>query len=130
MPLDDPDQRKREDMAQYLILIYGDESRWDAATPEEWRQIDEGHRAFRARAGTAIISSGQLESSRMATTLRPGGERPLITDGPFLETKEVLGGFYVVDVPDLDAALDLAGGLGELQQDHSAVQVHPLVSHG
>jgi len=116
-------------MAQYLILIYGDEARWDAATAEEWRQIDEGHREFRARAGSAIIGSGQLESSRMATTLRPGVERPLVTDGPFLETKEVLGGFYVVEVADLDAALDLAGVLGELRHDHSAVQVQPLVSH-
>jgi len=42
----------------------------------------------------------------------------------------VLGGFYVVDVPDLDAALELAGLLAEASQDHSGVQVHPLVDHG
>lgn len=117
-------------MAQYLILIYGDEARWDAVTDAEMAEIDAGHRAFWERGGQAIRSSGQLEPSRMATTLRAGGERPLVTDGPFLETKEVLGGFYVVDVPDLDAALELAGLLGEVRQDHSGVQVHPLVDHG
>ncbi|GAA5204336.1 YciI family protein [Microbacterium jejuense] len=117
-------------MAQYLILIYGDEARWDALTAEGMRKIDEGHRAFRERAGGAILSSGELEPSRMATTLRAGGERPLVTDGPFLETKEVLGGFYVVDVPDLDAALALAALLHEAAEDHSGVQVHPLVDHG
>lgn len=117
-------------MAQYLILIYGDEARWEAATDAEMQQIDSGHCAFHARAGKAIRASGQLESTRMATTLRAGAERPLVTDGPFLETKEVLGGFYVVDVPDLDAALELAGLLAEASQDHSGVQVHPLVDHG
>jgi hypothetical protein len=117
-------------MAQYLILIYGDEGRWDAATDAEMRQIDEGHRTFWARAGAAIVASGQLEPTRMATTVRAGADRPLVTDGPFLETKEVLGGFYVVDVPDLDAALDLASSLGEVRQDHSGVQVQPLVDHG
>lgn len=117
-------------MAQYLILIYGDEARWEAATSEEMAQIDAGHGAFWARGGAAIKASGQLEPSRTATTLRAGGERPLVTDGPFLETKEVLGGFYVVEVPDLDAALELAGLLGEVRQDHSGVQVHPLVDHG
>ncbi|WP_106813778.1 YciI family protein [Microbacterium timonense] len=116
-------------MAQYLILIYGDEARWEAASESERRQIDEGHRAFWQQAGAAILASGELEPTRTATTLRPGGEQPLITDGPFLETKEVLGGFYVVDVADLDAALALAGLLAESRQDHSGVQVHPLVDH-
>jgi len=117
-------------MAQYMILIYGDEARWDALTADELRAIDAGHRAFRAQAGDAVLASGELESSRTATTLRAGGERPLVTDGPFLETKEVLGGFYLVDVPDLDAALALAGLLQEVADDHSGVQVHPLVDHG
>lgn len=116
-------------MAQYLILIYGDEARWEALTDAERQRIDDGHRAFRDRAGAAILASGELEPARMATTLTSEADRPLITDGPFLETKEVLGGFYVVDVSDLDAALDLAGGLAEVRQGHGGVQVHPLVDH-
>jgi hypothetical protein len=120
-------------MARYLLLIYGNEQRWDTMTDAEQAQIDEGHRRFVARAGNAIVASGQLEPTSTATTLRAraGGDQdgsgPSITDGPFLESKEVLGGFYVVEVPDLDAALDLATGLAEVAQDHSGVQVHPLV---
>lgn len=116
-------------MAQYLFLIYGDEAQWDARSDDELKAIVEGHIAFRERAGTAIVASGELESSRMATTLRANGERPLVTDGPFLETKEVLGGFYIADLPDLDAALDLARLLHETIEDHGGVQVHPLVGH-
>jgi len=117
-------------MGRYLILIYGDERRWDAATDAEMAQIDAGHRAFRQAAGAAVLSAGQLEASSTATTLRAGEGGPLITDGPFLETKEVLGGFYVVEAPDLDAAIELAKLLGEVAHDHSGVQVHPLVDHG
>lgn len=119
------------DMAKYLILIYGDEQRWQAMGPEEWQQIDEGHRTFHARAGTAILAAGQLEPTATATTLRAGdGETPAITDGPFLETKEVLGGFYLIEVDDLDRAMELASCLAEVRHDHSGVQVQPLVDHG
>jgi len=122
-------------MARYLLLIYGDEQRWETMTTAEQAQIDEGHRRFRERAGAAVVAAGQLEPTSTATTLRAralgdDGDGPTVTDGPFLETKEVLGGFYVVDVPDLDAALDLAAGLAEVAQDHSGVQVHPLVGQG
>jgi hypothetical protein len=119
-------------MAKYLILIYGNEPRWDAATDEEMTAIGEGHRAFRDKAGdAAILSSGQLESSTTATTLRSDRDGKLaITDGPFLETKEVIGGYYVLDVADLDAAISLSGLLAETKQDHSWVEVHPLVDHG
>jgi len=117
-------------MAQYMILIYGDEAQWDARTDEGVRATDAGHRAFTARAGQAILASGELESISTATTLRAGKDRPLITDGPFLETKEVLGGFYLVDVPDLDEALALAALLHETTEGHAGVQVQPLVNHG
>ncbi|MGN6217982.1 MAG: YciI family protein [Microbacterium sp.] len=117
-------------MAQYMILVYGDEAQWDARTDEGIRATDAGHRAFVERAGSAILASGELESSGTATTLRAGGERPLVTDGPFLETKEVLGGFYLIDVPDLDEALALAALLHESTEEHGGVQVHPLVQHG
>lgn len=118
-------------MAKYLVLIYGNEQRWDEMSPEEMKQIDEGHRAFRAKAGQAVLASGELEPVTTATSLRAGsGGRPAITDGPFLETKEVLGGFYVLEASDLDEAVSLASGLGEVAQDHSGVEVRPLVQHG
>ncbi|NUQ99897.1 MAG: hypothetical protein HOY79_26225 [Streptomyces sp.] len=118
-------------MAKYLILIYGDEQRWEAMSAQERASIDEGHRAFQARAGSAVLASGQLEATSTATSLRAGsGGRPSITDGPFLETKEVLGGFYVLEARDLDEAIALSSGLTEVSSDHSGVEVRPLVQHG
>lgn len=115
-------------MAQFLILIYGDEQRWETASEDEMRQIHAGHRAFRAGAGTAVLASGQLERSRTATSLRSGPDGPLVTDGPFVESKEALGGFYLIEAPDRDAAISLASGLPEVEHDHSGVVVHPLVT--
>jgi hypothetical protein len=115
-------------MAKYLVLIYGDEQRWDTASAEETQQIDKGHRSFRTKAGEAILASGQLESTTMATSLRSGpGRLPAVTDGPFVETKEVLGGFYLLEAADLDEAVSLAGGLAEVSHDHSGVEIRALV---
>ncbi|MFI5907651.1 YciI family protein [Dactylosporangium sp. NPDC051541] len=112
-------------MAKYLLLIYGDEQRWDAETAEERAAKDAGHRAFAAAAGPALLTGQELEPSATATTLRPTP-----TDGPFLETKEALGGFYVIEAADLDAALALAALLPELRSGHCGVEVRPIVEHG
>jgi hypothetical protein len=115
-------------MAKYLVLIYGDEQRWEGMSAEEGRQIGEGHTALWAKAGDAILAHGQLESTGTATSLRAGaGGRPTVTDGPFLETKEVLGGFYVLEAADLDEAISLTSGLAEIAHDHSGIEIRPLV---
>jgi hypothetical protein len=115
-------------MAKYLILIYGDEQRWDAETPRERQHKDESHRAFCAAAGPGVLGGHALEASSTATTLRSTtGERPTPTDGPFLETKEALGGYYVLDAPDLDAAIALASRLPELGSGHGGVEIRPIV---
>jgi hypothetical protein len=115
-------------MPNYLVLIYGDEQRWETMAAEEMRQIDDGHRRFRAEAGPAIIASGQLESTGLATTLHAGsGGAPVVTDGPFLETKEVLGGFYLVAASDRDEVVAQATKLAEAGHDHSGVEIIPLV---
>jgi|ERR1700712_2479863 len=115
-------------MAKYLFLIYGSEERWDNMSPQEGQRIDDGHRAVRGRAGTAIVASGALEHSSTATSLRAGTsvDHPTITDGPFLETKEAIGGFYLLEAPDLDAAIALARLLPEVSADHSGVEIRPL----
>lgn len=118
-------------MAKYLILIYGDEQRWDAETEQERRAKEEGHRAFSAAAGAGVLHGQELEGSATATTLRgSGGGRLVTTDGPFLESKEALGGFYVVEAADLDAAISLAALLPELASGHGGVEIRPIVDHG
>lgn len=118
-------------MAKYLILIYGDEQRWAARSPQERRTVDEAHGAFAAAAGSAVLGGGELEASSTATTLRAGTDgKPLTTDGPFLESKEVLGGYYVIEAADLDEVIRLASGLREVSEGHSGVEIRPLVDHG
>ncbi|MEU4689807.1 YciI family protein [Actinoplanes sp. NPDC023714] len=109
-------------MAKYMLLIYGDEQQWEAMTPEESARLDAGHAAFTAAAGSAVLAGDPLEATGTATTLRGG----LITDGPFLETKEVLGGYYLVEAGDLDEAIALARKLPELTWAHCAVEVRPV----
>ena len=115
-------------MAKYLVLIYGDEQRWEGMSAAERQEIDNGHIAFQAKAGAAVLAAGELESTTTATSLRAGaGGRPAVTDGPFLETKEILGGFYLLEAADLDEAISLVSGLAEVSHDHSGVEIRPLV---
>jgi len=115
-------------MAKYMLLIFGDAAQWGAMTPEQARAHDAAHAAFSAAAGSSIVGGEELELAPMATTLRtdPAGGL-VVTDGPFLETKEALGGYYVIDVPDLDAAVALAARLPEVAADHSGVEIRPIV---
>ena len=92
-------------MAQYMILIYEDEAQYANASPELWGEITQEHNDFAARVeehGAKILGGAALQPTGTATSVRSGSE---VTDGPFVETKEALGGYYLVDAPDLDAAL-------------------------
>jgi hypothetical protein len=121
-------EHRTDTMTKYLFLIYGDEQRWAAETPQERRHKDDAHRAFREAAGAGLLGGHELEPTSTATTLRATtGDRPSPTDGPFLETKEAMGGYYVVEAPDLDAALELAAGLAEVRSGHGGVEIRPIV---
>jgi len=116
-------------MTEYIILIQGDEERWSNMTEAERAEVDAAHGEFWRKAGPAIRAAGELQGSRTAVTVRRGdGGEPVAVDGPFTESKEVVGGFYLIDVPDRETAVELASGLAEARQDHSGVQVQPLVA--
>jgi hypothetical protein len=93
-----------------LLTVYGDEAEFKNASPEEMRQAmvdwDEYDKAAR-EAGVLIVCDG-LEGSHTATTLRTRGDKRHVTDGPFIETKEQLGGVVMLDVADLDEAIKWA----------------------
>ena len=101
-------------MAQYLFLLYGDEAVDAALSPEEWSDVFAQHDAFSkavVERGGTIVSGGALLPSTTATSVRgtsATGEGALLTDGPFLTVKEQLGGYYHLELPDLDVALELA----------------------
>jgi hypothetical protein len=98
-------------MARYVFLMYDAEDWHDTA--DEQAVIDEMrlHEEFMAaveQAGASVVGGEALQRSTTASTVRRGADGPLVTDGPFADTKEALGGFYVIDAPDLDVALRLA----------------------
>jgi hypothetical protein len=114
-------------MAKYLVLIYGDEKIWDAWSEQEIQTNHERHGAFAAKAGPALIGGNALEASTTATSLRADAAgRPTPTDGPFLETKEALGGYYLLEAADLDEAITLAGLIPEATAPGSGVEVRPV----
>jgi hypothetical protein len=95
---------------EYALLIYGDQSQAQNATPEEQEAgMDHWRRYEGWLAETGIKRSGEaLHDTSQATTVRVQDGETLTTDGPFAETKEQLGGFYVIDVANMDEALEAA----------------------
>lgn len=98
-------------MAQYMFLLFDSEEWYDELTADNWQSTMKLHTAFSEAveaAGASILGGAALERSTTASTIKQGDGEPLITDGPFIETKEALGGFYLLECKDLDQALALA----------------------
>ena len=95
---------------RFLFLIHGDTEADAAMTPDERRAIVDQHLAYGSmlRERGAYVLGEALAGTDSAAVVRPG-ERPLVTDGPFTETKEAVGGFYVVECASREEALELAG---------------------
>lgn len=110
-------------MPRYMYLIAGDESR--EASQEEWDKMLQAHNDWQASvegAGATIVTGEALQPSTTATTVRHGASGPTVSDGPFAEAKEAIGGYYVLECPDFDVALSLAKSLpGEV------VEVRPVL---
>jgi hypothetical protein len=109
-------------MAQYLILIYEDESAY-GDKPEVWQQVGEAHARFAAQVpelGGEILGGEALQSTHNATTIR--GD--VVTDGPFAETKEALGGYYLIEAKDLDHALAISK---LCPAQYGGVEVRPIL---
>jgi hypothetical protein len=91
-----------------LALIYGDESRWDSLSGGEREAVYDRYRAFAAVAAAKIVDGAELAPTSAATTVRIRDGQNVVTDGPFAETKEAIGGFFVLDCADLDEAAEVA----------------------
>ena len=111
---------------QYLLLIYTEEPT-EAPSQEAIDAEMVGYNAFtqRVRDDGALKGGEALHSSSTATTVRVRDGQTVATDGPFAETKEVLGGYYHLDAPDLDAAIAYAALIpGSL---HGSIEIRPIV---
>jgi hypothetical protein len=110
-------------MAQYLILIYESEEGYANATPEVFQEVMEAHNRFAQQVGELggqLLGGNALQPTTTATTIRSD----IVTDGPFVETKEALGGYYLVEAKDLDQAL----AIGKLcPARFGGVEVRPIM---
>jgi hypothetical protein len=94
-------------MAEYLLLLFEDETNWVDASPAEFEAIMRAHGEFTELVpslGGKVLGGHGLQPTTTAKTVR--GD--VVTDGPFIETKEAFGGYYVIDAPDLDTAIRIA----------------------
>ena len=111
---------------KYLLLIYGNEANMQSASKS---QIDQMHAAYGAytealqKAGV-IVGGERLRPTALATTVRAHDGKPQVLDGPYADTKEQLGGYYMIDVPDLDAAISWAARCPGAS--HGTMEVRPV----
>jgi hypothetical protein len=96
-------------MAQYLLLIAEDENGYETGGQEVFDKVMAGHNAFSEKWADKIVGGHALQPVATATTVRSDGAGShTVTDGPFLEAKEAIGGYYVVEAADLDEAIAMA----------------------
>lgn len=109
---------------KYLLLIYGEE---DGLTPTEYEECyaESTHLAQELHAAGQFVAAAPLHHTSTATSVRIRDGKRLVTDGPFAETHEQLGGFFMVEAPDLDAALAIAARIPMARK--GTVEVRPVV---
>ena len=111
---------------QYLLMLYVNEGGWHTLTKTEQEQGMAAYAAYTEalkKAG-ALKGADRLQPSSVATTVRIANGKPQVLDGPFADSKEQLGGYYLIDVPDLDAAISWAARCPAA--DHGVVEVRPI----
>ena len=114
---------------KYLLTIYGDESGWNDVTPEQSAEIMAAYEKFGRDATEARVMRGGegLQPSGTATVVRVRDGETLTTDGPFAETREQLGGYYLLDCRDLDDALGWAARIPGAQT--GTIEVRPVMNY-
>jgi hypothetical protein len=113
-------------MPNYMLLLYATEAEREEAAQRadelpEWRE-----RIEEMTAAGALVATGRLRDAHSATTVRRADGETELTDGPFAVTKEILGGYFLVDVPDLDEAVRLAARLPIAR--YGKVEVRPQMT--
>jgi hypothetical protein len=106
-----------------LALIYADERAWDRLPEGERQEMYARYRAFAEQAAGKVADGAELAPTQAATTVRVRSDETLVADGPFAETKEALGGYYVLDCENMDEAVALAAKIPGAA--HGAVEVRP-----
>ena len=111
---------------KYILLIYGAESEWESMSREEMEKVYAEHGAYAEAMEKAGVMRGgaELKPTTTATSIRFGNGRPRTVDGPFAETKEQLGGYYLIEVDNLEQAIEWAEKMPGMTS--GTVEIRPL----
>jgi hypothetical protein len=107
---------------QFLALIHGDENHWDGLSDDERQALYRRYMEFSE--SDQVVGGAELESTNTATTVRLRDGDRLVTDGPYAEVKEALGGFFILECDSIDEACRLAAKIPAAE--HGAVEVRPV----
>jgi hypothetical protein len=112
---------------QYMLLIYGDEESWSALSEEELQAVyaEYGRLSQDLRERGAYVDGSELQSVSTATSVRVREGETHVTDGPFAETKEALGGYYLIEADSLDEAIEWAAKIPSARR--GTIEVRPVV---
>ena len=111
---------------KYLLMFYGDESQMNQVAPDDASKMTQAHGAY----AEALVKAGAMQGGQRlrptsdATSVRVRGGKTEVLNGPYAETREQLGGYYMIDVPDLDAALTWAARCPS--SSHGTIEVRPI----
>jgi hypothetical protein len=111
---------------KYLLMIYAEEAGWAKLTPEQMEQAVAAYGAYTEalNAADVRVGSNRLRHTDTATSVRIVNGETKVLDGPYAESKEQLGGYYLIDVPDLDSALSWAARCPGAS--HGSIEVRPI----
>jgi len=112
---------------KYMLLIYHDEQSWDAISEAERQQIYLDYRKLRSELESRgqFVTGSQLQPITTATTVRVRDGKELVTDGPFAETHEQLGGYFLIEAKDLNDAIQVAAKIPSAR--FGSIEVRPVV---
>ncbi len=111
---------------QFLLLIYDQEKRWTKLSEEQQNSEYQEYSAFNKEFGKAIRGENALQPTPTAKTVRVRNGKPKVTDGPFAETKEQLGGYYLVEAKDADEAIAIGAKIPWAR--HGSIEVRPIMT--
>ena len=109
---------------KYALLIYSNDAEWESLSEDDQKAIYGEYAAVSETAG--VVGGQELQGADTATTVRVSNGSTLTTDGPFAETKEALGGFFLFEADDIDAAIEVASRIPAARRG-GAVEVRPVV---
>jgi hypothetical protein len=114
---------------KFLLIMHLNPDVWDGLTEEERSEIGDGHGAFIdaiTKSGEMITTQALADPSQSAVVRVRGGQ-PVVTDGPYLEAKEYLGGFYLIDCENRERALELAAMIPDAKVEGMGIEVRPVM---